>query len=113
MLDRARKDLGLCGAFALAEEGLHDQVENVTQWHVAEKAPQKAQYLDRIMGEFIYKELADSGGADFMNHLARQNRRIDLRALEVLVPIDLVVNETALHVLLPKRRPTVDAEPVE
>ena len=48
-----------------------------------------------------------------MDFLARQAGRIDRRALEVLVPVGGVVDEPALHVLLPERRAAVDAEPVE
>ena len=44
---------------------------------------------------------------------ARQGGRVDVRALEPFVPIPLVVDDPAVHVLLPERGAAVDAQAIE
>src|SRR5688500_19366202 len=113
MLDGARQHFRLRRALSLSEERLHDQVEDVARRHEAQEAPEETIRLHRVVRHFVEEEAAETRVPLGVDHLARQARGIDLRALEVLVPIGRVVDEAALDVLAPERRTTIDAEAVE
>ncbi len=51
--------------------------------------------------------------ADLVDHFARQAGRIDLRTLEILVPIGGFADQPALHIFLPERSPPIHTESIE
>src|SRR5208282_2584577 len=98
---------------ALAQEGLENQVDEVAHAHIAPEAAQQPKCLQRIVPQLVKEQSTHAGGSLAVDHLAGEAGRIDLRALEILEPVPLVVDQFALQVLLPNGRSAIDAQPVE
>jgi len=113
LLDGARHLFCLrCPAFT-AEERLDEEIQNVAHRHTAGEAMQYSKRLNRVMRQLVEKNPQDAGNARAVDHLAGKAEGIDLRAFEVLVPIGLVIYQSALHVLFPEWASAVNAQTVE
>src|SRR4029453_4167321 len=97
----------------LARKGLHDQVRHVAQRHETQEPPQQSEGLDWEPRELVEDQLPHFLRSDAVDFFSRQAAWIDRGALEVLVPVEGVVDESALDVLLPQRRTAIDTQAVE
>ena len=113
MLHGTRKNLRLSRTFFLTEEGLHDEIGNVTERHITEEAAKQFEGLNGIPSQLVEKQFLQTFLADLIDHFPRKARGINLGAFEVLVPILGVTHQTTFDVFLPQRRAPVDTETIE
>ena len=85
----------------------------MAQRHVANESAQQPECLHRIVEQLIEKQAPKASGTFLIYDCSGNATWINFGALEVFVPIGLVVHQLAVEVFLPERRAAIDAQPIE
>ncbi len=108
MFDRARQHFRLRDAFSLAQERLDNEIDHVAHRQAAKKAPQQPEGLHRVMQQLVHEQPTQPCAADVVDDFAGQAGCIDLQALELRVPVAGPVQQSAVHILVPQGRITIN-----
>src|ERR1035437_7050533 len=90
-------------------EGASQQLDDVAGLHVAAKSVEQLPGSEWTLQYAPGKQRGISLSPQAVDQGAGQCGGVDVRALEPLVPIPLIVNDPAVHVFLPERGPSVGA----